>query len=401
MSINAEGMEGQLAPLAPYSTQISEFLPWDVLVYTLDLVQIEKKTIRACMLTCKRWYHAARPFIYRVVVLAKKKHAVDFVQILEENEEVRPWIRELYLTIYPGGTARSNIQVNEWMFSKQNVRLLAANLPNLHTLSFAFVPPSDIGWFSSVRRLVLSIRVTERALINILHDFPHLSTLDLLNTNLYGESDPTSAITSTLALERLTLRISSLAAARFVMSLENTQTMKTLRSLLVNFSMIATDLPHTPKIVESIQSFLNGIGNQLVDLEMRFSQPWHWSRYLNNQPPVSLSGLVSLQYLTLDAPLHPAVVHLLSTPLPSLVEVVFSMGFDDPQSVLPFKYSPLDEVLSDPGFSSLKNVLIKYTGSLLTETVLDRLGAGFRRLSEMQLLTVVKCGDESFGGTRL
>lgn len=71
-----------------------------------------------------------------------------------------------------------------------------------------------------------------------------------------------------------------------------------------------------------------------------------------------------MQSVSLNSPFHPAVLDILSVPLPNLRQIIFYMNFDDPKDKLLSQLKSLDKLLSNSPFPRLMTVRIDYDGFL-------------------------------------
>ncbi|KAH8103284.1 hypothetical protein BXZ70DRAFT_1005714 [Cristinia sonorae] len=362
----------------------TEYFPLELIICTMEHAQNDPWTIRKCMLVCKSWYRFARQLIYHTVVLNSQQQLGDFLQFIDKNPDVRGWIRRLELQ------GRMSYR-DRWQSGEEDMVLLADQLTGLRALEFNWVFPEWLKkvQFPEIRRLVLHSSYTVTSTLDdMLANYPRLSSLDIIGgrcTTAPGQ----------LSLHHLMLSsFLNHEMEAFFKSLQLTPTVNTLRSLVLRVCMLKNT--HMQACMEMLQDFLNAMAGQLVELELLFTstdpKDSFWEKELKmNTVPLSLARLTKLQNLTLGAPLHPMVKPLISTQLPFLRRITFSMEFDNPRSIRPAKFSELDDMLCDSTqFSALEGVVIKYSGPLHIDTVTDRLESSFTQLYRGGMLRVVK-----------
>ena len=152
--------------------------PLDLLQCITDLLSDEPAAILACTLTSKTWYRAFRHCIYHTITLAHPRHYDRFLTLVNEEEQIRPWVHNLRV--------KRCAESPEWI-EADTFMPCKGKFPNLHTLEFVnfnqiekFYPFND-----TVRRLAFrDLRIFAAVLADAMLHFPHLSTLEILDTSV-------------------------------------------------------------------------------------------------------------------------------------------------------------------------------------------------------------------------
>lgn len=164
-------------------------------------------TLCTCTLVCSRWWDAARPFIFRYVIIRNSEHIHQLARQIHHEPKVALWIRKLRFKgksvpksefLLPTPLSRVKEDLDTWIYSFFTI--IGTHLPNVKSLDiFGFQHLSqrreDLDAFSrwiphlaslnSVESLHLArIEMPPNALTAIVRAFPNLHHVTLTCVNL-------------------------------------------------------------------------------------------------------------------------------------------------------------------------------------------------------------------------
>lgn len=393
-------------------------IPLELVIQIAEYLVDAHATLGACLVTCRSWYMAIRPYAYATLPITSSRQSTAVQELLTTCPAITAWVKELHFDFAPRSSTLT------W-FLKTLQFLTQQDLRNLHSLEFAqrgiYYLPSVIFTFHNIKTL----RFRNMSLIDIylpmlLLQFPQLCSLELLDilmlcsTRDLNEDSavlPASVASSTLRLETLTYTVQPVygfTEPHDLLSLPWLAQSGSRHSLRSFEIQMGTSFPSpTPS---EVGTFLKALTGSLEDLTLGFPSVKMWKDHmaLGNcvlfpsdsrlfftllfaATPIILSHLTGLRKLSLGVPNHPGVMSVLASPIPSLKRIDFEMDFGgewDGTRVRSSLYHPLDTLLSKrEAFRSLEDLRICYTGSLQDRpAVFAVLRKAFPRATEMSIL---------------
>lgn len=164
---------------------------------------------QACALTCRAWYDAAHPYLYSTISIRSAERFARIGCLVEENKQVRPWIRKLCMSL-----------LHHWYTPSlgNDLQMLAEKLLQVHALEFQLPGGHMAGdmitpfyAFTSILDLAFyGFTIADATLADLISHFPRLATLRLQNIRItktvpHGATPPLPPGSGESCLQKLTL----------------------------------------------------------------------------------------------------------------------------------------------------------------------------------------------------
>ncbi|KAJ3481198.1 hypothetical protein NLI96_g7824 [Meripilus lineatus] len=391
-------------------------LPLELTLYIIGYLGNDTTSIRACYRTCRQWYHAARPLVFKAVKINGLIRIQELLKMIRGTPDLRRWIKEIQFD--DSSRPLRNNPPLIGLADRAALERLVEKLPGIICLDFHLIT-IFIGEFDSafgalaalknVRRLNFSrCRGHFNTLAGFMQAYPLLETVSIAESG-FATRDQIELVQH--------IRVPQLSALSIIgCTYEQDRIRKWFRSASrhAKWRSLNIDILHSCYMRQT-NGLLRDAGPHLKSLTIKFPDrgpdiqiPNYrfkhihvaHSTHLSAPTPVPVSRIVALERINLqyNTSIHHLTLHNLDIPgiltlLDQLVTADIRMlsirlSHETLAETVVKDYRALDKRLDGPDFDELDEFRVLCEGRGDLSKVAKKIRQGFREMSAMDILYI-------------
>ncbi|KAJ3489314.1 hypothetical protein NLI96_g2232 [Meripilus lineatus] len=361
-------------------------LPLELVYHIAIFLTEDRDTLNAFSTACRSWREVVQPLIYHNITLFDSTRAKELSAKLEALPSMSYWVTDICLNLQ-----HESIPVRfrpEWMY--QFPITFEAKLPKLRHLGFGGFRSRDshkiglfldgVAKFHSIREIhVFGCRMCPKKFLTLLQSLPLLDSLSIIRVKFDG--DIPTVQHPPLRISSVTLNCIDQTVHAFIGDTVSSDTILSFKTHILT-NVMATN---TNQLLEKF-------GASLRELNLQFTvQPPTWTSYpygdtLSN---IDVSHSTGLQRVTFNQPESSAVFEMVSQLRSRDLRVIsFIVEFESLSQFKNKDCKAIDQLLSNPNFTNLQQVLFLYKGPLEEDLVTRKICRVFPSVTERGILRI-------------